>query len=60
MILGKGGVSMKSIKQLFCKHDYVRVQTIHGDKIIYLGYVRSLWLCNKCDKEFWSKRLNSM
>ena len=37
-------------KRFTCDHDYRLVRTIHGDEIIYLGYVRSEWECKSCGK----------
>ena len=41
---------MNLLKPLFCKHDYSLVRTIHGDEIIGLGFKRSEWKCNECNK----------
>lgn len=48
------------IRMIFCKHDYRFKRTIHGDEIIYLGYVRSEWVCNKCEKREYSKALDKL
>lgn len=47
-------------KRLTCTHDYKRTKTIHGDKIIYMGYIRSIWVCCKCEKVIWSKYLDEI
>ena len=48
------------IKRLFCKHDYQKEHEIYGDKIIHMGYKRSIWICTKCGKEYWSSYLDKM
>jgi hypothetical protein len=47
-------------KRLVCHHDYSRIKTIHGDRIIHMGYTRSIWKCCKCGKEVWSQHLDEI
>lgn len=51
---------MKWIKQLFCKHNYEKTYSIHGDMIIMTGYKRSVWRCTKCKKHKFSNYLNKL
>lgn len=50
---------IKVIKDMWtritCKHKYTLKETVHGDRIIHLGYTRSIWLCTKCNKAHFSK-----
>lgn len=46
------------IKRITCKHNYVLKETVHGDRIIYLGYTRSIWICTKCAKVHFSKHID--
>jgi len=48
------------LKRLMCHHDYSRIKTIHGDRIIHMGYTRSIWKCGKCGKEAWSQHLDEI
>ena len=38
------------IKGLICKHSYVWRNNIYGDQIIYAGWKRSIWECEKCER----------
>lgn len=54
----------KSLKGLWvrvtCKHDYILKETVHGDRIIHLGYTRSIWVCSKCSKYHYSEYLDKL
>ena len=49
---------IKSIKRLFCHHQYEFLETVHGDRIIHLGYARSIWKCSKCGRVHYSQYLD--
>ena len=44
------GGSMKMLKRLFCRHDWVFERNIYGDEINALSGRRSWWVCRKCGK----------
>lgn len=46
------------IKRIRCKHSYRLLETVHGDRIIYLNYTRSIWICDKCKKIHFSEYLD--
>ncbi len=48
------------LKSLFCKHQYIRLRTIHGDEIIGRNYARSEWQCKHCDRLKYSKELYAL
>ena len=43
-----------------CRHEYVRVQTLHGDMIHALKGKRSLWKCKHCGKYQYSSSLTEV
>ena len=51
---------MMIFKRLWCRHDYIKEHEIYGDRVISLGYKRSIWVCTKCGKEHWSSYLDRM
>jgi RNase P subunit RPR2 len=47
-------------KRITCKHKYPLLETVHGDRIIYLNYTRSIWKCGKCGKIHFSEYLDKV
>lgn len=41
---------LKFLKRLICKHDYVIIEIIYGDRINHLG-ARNILRCTKCGKK---------
>lgn len=42
-----------------CNHENQELkETIHGDKIIHLGYKRSIWVCPDCARIHYSEYLD--
>jgi hypothetical protein len=37
-------------RKLFCLHKYEFIRNFYGYECMAKGYMRSLWICRKCDK----------
>lgn len=57
--IGKS-ILVKVFKPWLCKHDYYKVETYHGDRIIHMGYSRSKWKCKHCNQEQYSEYLDKL
>lgn len=47
------------LKSIFCKHDYKRIRTFHGDRFQHFD-ARSEWRCKKCGRYSFSKYLDRL
>lgn len=43
-------MSIDFMRSLFCNHSYEFKRNIHGDEIVFSGYMRSVSVCTKCGK----------